>query len=109
MVKIKIKPKINVCKTGSLITFLKKHLIIIVFMISKSGAMAYPEEANSALNAGIKFSMGEPFAVSRLRPTNAEFSLRPVGDEIKFLIYIFSREGDLLLVKESETYKNGTK
>jgi hypothetical protein len=82
---------------------------VIVFMISKSGAMAYPEEANRALNAGIKFSMGEPFAVSRLRPTNAEFSLRPVGDEIKFLIYIFSREGDLLLVKESETYKNGTK
>jgi hypothetical protein len=82
---------------------------VIVFMISKSGAIAYPEEANSSLNSGIKFSMGEPFAVSRLRPTNAEFSLRPTGDEIKFLIYIFSREGDLLLVKESETYKNGAK
>ena len=82
---------------------------VLVFMISKSGLMAYPADANSSIGGGIKFSMGEPFAVSRLRPTNAEFLQRPSGETIKFVIYIFSREGDLLLIKETETFKLGEK
>jgi hypothetical protein len=77
---------------------------VIVFMISKSGVTAYPETAANSLSQGIKFSMGEPFAVSRLRPTNAEFSSRPWGDSVKFVVYIFSREGDLLLIKETDPY-----
>lgn len=82
---------------------------VLVFMISDSGLMAYPAEANSSIGGGVKFSMGEPFAVSRLRPTNAEFNLRVVGESVKFVIYIFSREGDLLLIKETESYKVGAK
>lgn len=78
---------------------------IIVFMISKSGILAYPLEANQSMTTGVKFSQGEPFAESRLRPTNAEFSIRPNTDSVKFAIYIFSREGDLLSVKETEEYK----
>ncbi len=82
---------------------------IIVFMVSDAGLMAYPIEANANLSLGIKYSMGEPFAASRLRPTNAEFNGRPSGNTVKFVIYIFSREGDLLLIKESDTYKIGPK
>ncbi len=78
---------------------------ILVFMISKMGILAYPAEANQSMSVGIKYAQGEPFAVSRLRPTNAEFSYRPNTDTIKFFIYIFSREGDLLSVKETEEYK----
>lgn len=77
---------------------------VIVFMVSKAGLAAYPESAAMAMGQGIKFSMGEPFAVSRLRPTNAEFSTRPLGESAKFIVYIFSREGDLLLIKETEAY-----
>jgi len=81
---------------------------VLVFMVSSEGLMAYPTEANSNLSFGIKYSMGEPFAVSRLRPTNAEFAKLPSGT-LKFHIYIFSREGDLLLIKETETFKVGPK
>ncbi len=77
---------------------------IIVFMISKLGIIGYPEAVNAAFGSGVKFSMGEPFAVSRLRPTNAEFLIKPFGESVKFLIYIFSREGDLLQMKETESY-----
>jgi hypothetical protein len=77
---------------------------IIVFMISNLGVIGYPDVVNNSLNSGIKFSMGEPFAVSRLRPTNAEFVLKPTVGTVKFLVYIFSREGDLLQLKETESY-----
>ncbi|MCM2351539.1 MAG: hypothetical protein NDI69_16065 [Bacteriovoracaceae bacterium] len=80
---------------------------ILVFMLSNSGLMAYPKEANNSLGQGIKYSMGEPFSFSRLRPTNAEFLLLPTGDSAKFIIYIFNREGDLLLIKETESFKLG--
>lgn len=82
---------------------------VLVFMISESGIMAYPSEANASFSEGIKYSAGEPFSVSRLRPTNAEFLHRLVGESVKFVVYIFSREGDLLLVKESESFKVGAK
>jgi hypothetical protein len=82
---------------------------VLVFMISESGVLAYPKEANSDLAQGVKYSSGEPFAVSRLRPTNAEFLHRLSGDNVKFVIYIFSREGDILLIKETESFKVGAK
>jgi hypothetical protein len=82
---------------------------VLVFMISESGMMAYPPEANATFSEGIKYSAGEPFSVSRLRPTNAEFLHHLVGESVKFVVYIFSREGDLLLVKETESFKVGAK
>jgi hypothetical protein len=82
---------------------------VLVFMISGNGIVAYPAEANVGIDQGVKYSAGEPFAVSRLRPTNAEFTTLPSGDSVKFLIYIFTREGDLLLIKETESYKIGNK
>lgn len=82
---------------------------VLVFMISDAGLVAYPSGANLGLTEGVKYSTGEPFAVSRLRPTNAEFLARPAGEAVKFVIYIFSREGDLLLIKETESYKLGNK
>lgn len=82
---------------------------ILVFMISSSGLMAYPDEANAAIGGGIKFSMGETFSVSRLRPTVANFPYKLSGTSARFVIYIFSREGDLLLIKETEPYKVGEK
>lgn len=82
---------------------------VIVFMVSEAGIMAYPREANLVLAQGIKYSAGEPFSVSRLRPTNAEFASAPEGDSVRFVVYIFTREGDLLLVKETPVYKVGPK
>jgi len=82
---------------------------VIVFMISESGLMAYPAGANAELSSGVKYSSGEPFSVSRLRPTNAEFLHRLGGETVKFVIYIFTREGDLLLIKETEGFKVGAK
>jgi hypothetical protein len=82
---------------------------VIVFMVSSNGLVAYPPTANVAMEQGVKFSVGEPFAVSRLRPTNAEFAGTPAGESVKFVIYIFTREGDLLLIKESEAYKIGNR
>ncbi len=82
---------------------------VLVFMFTESGLLVYPKEAQNALATGIKFSNGEPFSVSRLRPTNAEFAAKVTGESAKFLIYIFSREGDLLLIKETESFKLGNK
>jgi hypothetical protein len=80
---------------------------VIVFMISETGIMAYPREANAALASGIKYSLGEPFSISRLRPTSADFPYIPKGESVKFMIYIFNREGDLLLTSETQPFKLG--
>lgn len=82
---------------------------VLVFMVSESGILAYPREANALMSQGVKYSSGEPFSVSRLRPTNAEFLHRLTGEAVKFVIYIFSREGDLLLIRETESFKVGPK
>ncbi len=82
---------------------------VLVFMISENGLMIYPSPANTFLGGGVKFSMGEPFSVSRLRPTNAEFLQHVAAGTVKFVVYIFSREGDLLHIKETESYKVGAK
>lgn len=82
---------------------------VLVFMMSENGLMAYPERANALITQGIKYSTGEPFSVSRLRPTNAEFRTQLTGQSVKFIIYIFNREGDLLLIRETESFKVGAK
>lgn len=82
---------------------------VLVFMISDGGLLAYPPEANKSLVEGIKYSVGETFAVSRLRPTNAEFFHKVTSEKVKFVIYIFNREGDLLLIKETESFPTGVK
>jgi hypothetical protein len=82
---------------------------VLVLMVSASGILAYPAEANKELSQGVKYSSGEPFAVSRLRPTDAVFLHSLSGESVKFIIYIFSREGDLLLIHESESFKVGAK
>lgn len=83
---------------------------IIVFMVSDTlGLMAYPIKANESIRSGIKYSEGEPFSVSRMRPTSAEFKHPTLEDNVRFLIYIFNREGDLLLMKETEAFKIGSK
>jgi hypothetical protein len=82
---------------------------IIVFMTSEKGILTYPPSLLISAHQGIKFSMGEPFSVSRLRPTNAEFMLSNSVNNAKFVIYIFNREGDLLLVKETENFDLGSK
>ena len=82
---------------------------ILVFMVSDSGIMAYPAEANKQLTQGLKYSVGETFSFSRLRPTKAEFNRVVTNESVKFVIYIFSREGDLLLIKETESFQLGAK
>jgi hypothetical protein len=78
---------------------------VLVLMVSDAGAMVWPRDTRTPLTQGIKYSSGEPFSVSRLRPTNADFLQRPSTESVKFVIYIFTREGDLLLIHETEAYK----
>lgn len=80
---------------------------ILVFMVSDSGVMAYPAEANKQLAQGLKYSIGESFSVSRIRPTKAEFNRLASNEPVKFVIYIFTREGDLLLIQETESFQLG--
>ena len=82
---------------------------VLVFMMSDAGLLGYPAAVNKEITSGVKYSSGEPFSVSRLRPTNAEFLHRLGGESVKFIIYIFTREGDLLLIKETESFKVGAK
>ena len=82
---------------------------VLVFMTGPAGLLVYPAEANAALSSGVKYSTGEPFSVSRLRPTDAKFLRSASVTSAKFIIYIFSREGDLLLIRETETFKLGNK
>lgn len=83
---------------------------IIIFMVSDAlGLVAYPIKANESLKTGIKYSQGESFSVSRMRPTSAEFKHQTGEDNVRFMIYIFSREGDLLLLRETESFKVGSK
>ena len=82
---------------------------VIVYMLSDAGILGYPRGANLTTLQGTKFSVGEPFSVSRLRPTNAEFAKAPAGETVKFVIYIFTREGDLLLIHETSPFKVGAK
>lgn len=77
---------------------------VIAFLITENALVAYPPVANAQMDSGIKYSSGETFAVSRLRPTNAEFFIRPSGKDMNFMIYIFSREGDLLLNQKIGPY-----
>lgn len=77
---------------------------VLVFLISKNQFMTYPEVPSSSLIEGLKYTQGEAFSVSRLRPTRATFSI-PQADSLKFVIYIFSREGDLIYVKETQDFK----
>jgi hypothetical protein len=81
---------------------------ILVLMISEAGLLAYPKAANAALAQGIKFNVGEPFSVSRLRPTNAEF-VKPQAEKARFGIYIFNREGDLIAIRDTEEFNLGKK
>lgn len=82
---------------------------VLVFMVSDAGTMVWPRDTRTPLTQGVKFSSGEPFAVSRLRPTNAEFLQKPNAESVKFVIYIFTREGDLLLIRETDAFKLGAK
>lgn len=81
---------------------------VLVFMLSDKGMMMYPATANASMDEGVKFTMGEPFSVSRIRPTTAEFPYNG-SENVRFIVYIFSREGDLLLINETQSYKVETK
>ncbi len=83
---------------------------VLVFMLSGPYLNIYPFQELNQFKTGLKFSSGEPFSVSRLRPTTAIYSKKMTSNEATFIIYIFNREGDLLLVKETESFQiRGTK
>ncbi|GEM_PF-999478 len=82
---------------------------IIVFEYSGLETRVYPGVLQNSAIEGIKFSQGEGFAVSRLRPTTAEFSGIPTSNKVKFVIYIFNREGDLLVKHVTRDFEMTTK
>lgn len=76
---------------------------VLVFLISGNQLISYPNVGSTSLLEGIKYTQGEAFSVTRLRPTLANFPL-PVAETVKFIVYIFSREGDLLLMQETKEF-----
>lgn len=78
---------------------------IIVYLIHANGIFAYPSQVTKSFTQGIKFNEGEPFSMSRLRPTVAEFNANLLNESVRFVVYIFNREGDLLYTKESDLIK----
>jgi hypothetical protein len=71
------------------------HLFIVQY---RAGGMGlYPVAPAEAFAQGVRFDIGETFAVSRLRPVEATFPTYP-GARHVFLA--FSREGDLLVNQE---------
>ncbi|HLW56829.1 MAG TPA: hypothetical protein VKY27_05555 [Bacteriovoracaceae bacterium] len=77
---------------------------VLVFLLSNNQLVSYPEVSTNSLIEGIKYTQGEAFSVTRLRPTLASFP-RPLVDTVKFIIYVFTREGDLLLMQETQEFK----
>jgi hypothetical protein len=71
---------------------------IFVFQIDSRGQSSYPAMTKNEWMEGIRFNKGETFAVSRLRPVEANFP--PADNDARFLVIIFSREGDLLIKQE---------
>lgn len=77
---------------------------VFIYLLAKDQFMIYPAAPLSSMIEGIKYTQGEAFSVTRLRPTRAHFS-QTSADSAKFLIFIFSREGDLLLMQETQEFK----
>lgn len=77
---------------------------VFVYLLAKDQFMIYPTSSGNSLVEGIKYTQGEAFSVTRLRPTRATFA-PPSSPTAKFLIFIFSREGDLLLMQETQEFK----
>ena len=81
---------------------------ILVFLVSEDGLVGYPAKINQYFIEGVRFNLGETFSVSRLRPTYANFLNFPQEGQVKFVIYIFNRDGDLLQIEEAGPYKLGS-
>ena len=70
---------------------------VFVFQLHSQGMGVYPAPKVEELAQGIRFDAGESFSVSRLRPVEAPF---PPTTNSRFLVLVFSREGDLLIRQE---------
>lgn len=66
---------------------------IFVIQLHAQGMGVYPAPKMEELADGLRYNVGESFAVSRLRPVEAPF---PMAKDSRFLVLLFSREGDLL-------------
>lgn len=72
-----------------------------VVAVSESGLQYFPLHSIQEISQGVTFAQGESFSVARLRPVIAEFSRSPQMKDIKFIVTIFNRKGDLILQQES--------
>lgn len=70
---------------------------IFVLHLQTKGLGLYPAPKLDDITQGIRFNEGESFSVSRLRPVEAPFAST---SSPRFLVLIFSREGDLLVRQE---------
>jgi hypothetical protein len=75
-----------------------------VAMVHGTQLFYYPFANEWAGDIGLKFTQGETFGVSRLRPVKTPFSKKLEMKQVRFIIYIFTREGDLLHYQLSEPY-----
>jgi hypothetical protein len=69
---------------------------IIVLMKNEQSIQVYPQQALVLNDAQIHYSSGEPFATQRFRPVDASFFHPKKSGNYMFIIYIFSKTGDLL-------------
>lgn len=73
---------------------------IHIHMSSANQIKFYPQKDIAPEDMLVTYNQGESFAVSRLRPVNAEFDVKDFDSpKALFKILIFSRTGDILLKK----------
>ena len=73
---------------------LSGHIIIV---LQKGNALSFYPANILNKQMQINYNSGETFSFGRLRPVNAVFAVSPESAALRFKIFIFSRNGDLLL------------
>jgi hypothetical protein len=87
-----LKVRFNLVNNGSEDKKVSGYLFLVHYF--NQGLEVYPVFDPTALSEGVRFDKGESFAVSRLRPVEAIFSVK---SNTRVIFYAFSREGDLLM------------
>ena len=89
---------------NNIVTGIKLAGYITIVQYHRNGLSFYPQYDLSADSPSLEFSKGESFTVSRFRPVIAEFP-KPVGTNVWYKIFIFSRTGNLLAFRKAGPFQ----
>lgn len=89
---------------NNIVSGIKLAGYITIVQYHRNGLSFYPQYDLSADSPSLEFSKGESFTVSRFRPVIAEFP-KPVGTNVWYKIFIFSRTGNLLAFRKAGPFQ----